>query len=364
MIRTKKILHRQCWRNIFLIILVHVVFLCGICLFWWLYPRIYMHIAYMKMDFLMPNSKQIINDFRQTGNTKVKPFNSFVKEDAYKIDPSEHFCDNTACGSLQMLFVVKSHVMNFGHRYAIRKTWGGVKQLRTKIVFIIGYTEFATPFIEEELKQYNDIVQLNIIDTYENLVYKTIYSIFWLLDLNIETEFIHFVDDDRLVNTLNVYNIASTQIAPSDLVMIGHKLNYPRPQRDVTSKVYLSPAEYPFSYLPSHIIGGTVLTNMKTVKMLAIGVSYVKVIPIEDSYFGIVAAAFNIEMRHHSGFLRYEMRANVLPYILSSPGYENIYALIRDWKLIKRRGFTFRPAMYIYNSWSLLFDRYVFSLNR
>ncbi|CAC5378226.1 unnamed protein product [Mytilus coruscus] len=249
----------------------------------------------MEMDLLMPHSKQIIKDIREKGN---------IKEDAYKIDPSEHFCDYTACDSLQMLFVVKSHVMNFGHRYAIRKTWGGVKQLRIKKEFIIGYIDIATPFIEEELKQYNDIVQLNIVDTYENLVYKTIYSILWLLDLNIETEFIRFLDDDRLVKTLNVYNIASTQIAPSDLVMIGHKLNFPRPQRDVTSKVYLSPAEYPFSYLPSHIIGGTMLTNMKTVKMLAFGILYVKLIPIEDCYFGIVAAAFDIEMKHHSGFLK------------------------------------------------------------
>lgn len=318
-----------------------------------------MNVTYMEIDFFMPNSREIMNDIRKTGNTNVKPFNSFVKDNAYKIDPSKHFCDNTACNSLQMMFVVKSHVLNFGQRYVIRKTWGNVKQLRTKIVFIIGYTDIETPFIEEELKQYNDIVQLNIADTYENLVYKTIYSMLWLLDLNIEPEFIHFVDDDRLVNTMNVYDIASSQIAPSDLVMIGHKVNFPRPQRDNNSKVYLSPEEYPFAYLPSHLIGGTILTNMKTVKMLAIGALYVKVIPIEDSYLGIVAAALGIEMRHHSGFLICKWPTDVLPYMLSSPGYEPTYALLRDWKFIKRQGLT---TMYIYyESWSLL-DSYVYQI--
>jgi hypothetical protein len=45
-----------------------------------------------------------------------------------------------------------------------------------------------------------------LIDNYNNLVYKTIFSIACLSDWNIKTQFVHFVDDDRLVNTINVYD--------------------------------------------------------------------------------------------------------------------------------------------------------------
>ncbi|CAC5412982.1 unnamed protein product [Mytilus coruscus] len=292
--------------------------------------------VYMNLDFLIPNLERITENIQETGTTKVKPLNVFMKEDAYRIDPSETICDNLNCDNLKLLFVVKSYVLNFGQRDAIRKTWGGTEGPRTKVVFIIGYIDSANPFIEIESKQYKDIVQLNIEDTYENLVYKTIYSLLWLSDVNIPTTFVHFVDDDRLVNTFNVYNVAINNITSRDLVIIGYKLDFSKPQRAIDSKVYLSPNEYPFSYFPSYVIGGTILTNMKTVKMLALGVTYAKIIQVEDSYIGIVATAFNIEMKHHPGFLPYKKRTtHHLPEILSSPGYELTYALLRDWKVIE-----------------------------
>jgi hypothetical protein len=47
----------------------------------------------------------------------------------------------------------------------------------------------------------------------------------WLSDSKIKTRFVHFVDDDRLVNTINVYNVALANIATTDMKMIGHKLS-------------------------------------------------------------------------------------------------------------------------------------------
>lgn len=64
--------------------------------------------------------------------------------------------------------------------------------------------------------------------------------------------------------------------------------------------------EYPFVYFPPYIIGGTLLTNMKTVQGLAAAVTYVKIMEIEDVFIGIVATAFKINMQHHSGFVPYK----------------------------------------------------------
>ena len=76
-----------------------------------------------------------------------------------------------------------------------------------------------------ESETYQVILQFNLIDDYTNLVYKTIFSIAWLSDLNIKIQFVNFVDDDRLVNTINVYDVALANIATTDYKMIGYKLS-------------------------------------------------------------------------------------------------------------------------------------------
>ncbi|CAC5407229.1 B3GALT1 [Mytilus coruscus] len=240
------------------------------------------------------------------------PLNSLLLETAFREDPVELF---EAFESIQLLFVVKSHMLNYGKREAIRQTWGLVKKLRIKTIFVLGHLHNMDHFADLESKWHKDIIQLNIEDKYENLVYKTIYTLLYLSKLNIKTEYVHCVDDDRLVNAINVYDVARQNIEQSDTVMLGFM-------------------DYPFLYFPSYIIGGTILTNMKTIHMLSIGIGHVRLIHIEDVYIGMVATAFKIEMRHHSGFLPFKKPVLMFSSFLSSPGYDHAYALLRDWRLI------------------------------
>ncbi|CAC5362048.1 unnamed protein product [Mytilus coruscus] len=238
--------------------------------------------------------------------------------------------------SIQLLFVVKSHILNFGKREAIRKTWGHVKNLRIKTVFVVGQSHNMDHFLDWESKRHKDVIQLKIEDKYENLVYKTVYALLSLSKHNIRTEYVHCVDDDRLVNAINVYDIAKQNIAQSDTVMLGFMVYLSRPDRSLTSKNYISFEDYPFLYFPSYIIGGTILTNMKTIHMLSTGIGHVRLIQIEDVYIGMVATAFKIEMRHHKGFFPFKKPVEMFRNILSSPGYDLAYALLRDWELIHR----------------------------
>jgi hypothetical protein len=102
-----------------------------------------------------------------------------------------------------------------------------------KTIFILGYTKEMQTLVDFESEIYQDILQFTLIDIYTNLVYKTIFSIAWLIDRTIKTQFVHFVDDDRLVNTINVYNVALANIATTDVKMIGHKLLFSVPDREV-----------------------------------------------------------------------------------------------------------------------------------
>ncbi|XP_071125940.1 beta-1,3-galactosyltransferase brn-like [Mytilus edulis] len=206
--------------------------------------------------------------------------------------------------------------------------------LRSRTVFIIGYLDGIDHLVQQESKYYKDVLQLSIPDQYDNLVYKTIYSLLWLLHVNIEAEFIHFVDDDRLVNPVHIYDFATNTIDSTELVMIGYKLELSRPNRNKNSKTYISPEDYPYSYYPPYLIGGTILTNIKTVRALAIAVAFIKIVPIEDVYLGIVALMANIKLKHHLKFLPYKQSPSNLWKTASSPGYATTYALLRDWHLV------------------------------
>ncbi|VDI21988.1 Hypothetical predicted protein, partial [Mytilus galloprovincialis] len=262
-------------------------------------------------------SDEISADIQEHGGSNVKPANIFLMKEAFRKNPKEVF---SVIHTVQLLFIVKSHILNFGNREAIRRTWGNVKELNVKTVFVVGYLHDMDTFVDFETKQYNDVIQVNMEDIYENIVYKTIYAVQILSGLNIKTEFVHIVDDDRLVNTLNVYNFATTSISQSEVALIGFMKYLPRPDRKVTSKNYISWNDFPFVFFPSYIIGGTILTNMKTINQLAKAVKYIRIIQIEDVFFGLVATAFKIDMRHHNGFLPSKIPVYLLRNTLSCPG--------------------------------------------
>ncbi|CAC5416241.1 unnamed protein product [Mytilus coruscus] len=286
-----------------------------------------------KNNLFWNNTEHILDDVLEKGGSNVTPFNTFLINDAFLEDPKKVF---EASDNIQLLLVVKSHLLNYGKRDAIRKTWGHVRKLRVKTVFVVGYLQNMTTVGYFESKLYKDIIILNVEDIYKNIVYKSIYSVICLSKLNITAEFVHLVDDDRLVNALNVYDVAKESIAQSDVAMLGYMFHSTKPFRRVTSKNFMSWEEYPFVYFPPYIIGGTILTNMKTIQVLAEAVKYVRIIQIEDVFIGIVAKAFRINMQHHSGFLPYKKPVNQLGNILSCPGYDIPYTLLRDWEILKK----------------------------
>ncbi|XP_052088157.1 beta-1,3-galactosyltransferase brn-like [Mytilus californianus] len=316
------------------------------CLLWICYVYLFFqkkheknHKHIKKLSIL--SVEKLVFDTNHRKILNKEPVNNFKEREIFLINPSELLCGNYKCDSLQVLFVVKSYVLNFGQREAIRRTWGGMTKLRSKTVFIIGYLDGIDYFVDFESEKYKDIVQLNINDQYHNVVYKTIYALIWLSQINITSTFIHFVDDDRFLNPLNIYDIARRNINSADLIVVGYLLNQSKTIRDKSSKTYVSPDDYPFDLYPPYIIGGTILTNKKTVGMLAVAVEYMKVIPIEDAYIGMVAHSINISLKHHAAFFAYKQ--NLTSFIrngVSSPGYENTHILMRDWDLLQTKTYS------------------------
>ena len=291
---------------------------------------------YFEFKYPAKNIPSILDEIERTGRTSEEPLNNVTKSYSVKHDPSPSFCKSVlSCENLEKIFIVKSFSGNFGQRIAIRNTYGNVKSIRMKTIFVLGYTKEIQTLVDFEAETYQDILQFTLIDIYTNLVYKTIFSIAWLINRNIKAQYVHFVDDDRLVNTINVYNVALANIATTDLKMIGHKLSLSAPDRKRSGKCYISVDEYEYDLYPPYLIGGTILTNMQVVNILLRSIPYIKILHIEDTFIGIIAKLAHIQVEDHSGFLPYYRAGPELIYKLSSPGYEDFKSIMNGWSFIK-----------------------------
>ncbi|CAL4117623.1 unnamed protein product, partial [Meganyctiphanes norvegica] len=98
----------------------------------------------------------------------------------FLIDQPSSFCDM----DLEVLNIIPLRPNNVKKRNNVRIMWGDpvvVNETKTKPIFIIGLAETSNEqkSLEEENALHHDILQLNIIDSYQNLTLKTWGSLYW-----------------------------------------------------------------------------------------------------------------------------------------------------------------------------------------
>lgn len=120
--------------------------------------------------------------------------------------------NNTKCNrkDIRLLILVKSSLEHFDKRRVIRQTWGfenRFSDVQTRTIFILGksYNIDVEKRIEEEHKQFGDIVQYDFIDEYYNNTIKTINAIKWASKYCNISRFYFFSDDDMYVSIKNLF---------------------------------------------------------------------------------------------------------------------------------------------------------------
>lgn len=102
----------------------------------------------------------------------------------------------------------------FEKRQAIRETWklhlenNLVKSLIdvAGVGFFIGTSDDnrTKETINQEARQHNDIIQVNIVDSYKNLTLKTVSVLNWVVNFCPRVNFVLKVDDDHFINLRNL----------------------------------------------------------------------------------------------------------------------------------------------------------------
>lgn len=197
-------------------------------------------------------------------------------------------CNHT--GPLLWAGMVLSAPGHFYHRRQIRSTWANHRQ----VVFLLGKANATIQLlIENEAREFGDIVQGNFIDSYRNMTYKHVMGLLWAKKHCSSASFILKTDDDVFVNT--AYLDSYLPSLPDQRLIFCPVMTASLVQRSYRSKWRVSPEEYSGRWYPSYCSGWVIVYSPDVVNLLYSQVQKEPYFWIDDVHItGTAAEKLNI----------------------------------------------------------------------
>uniref|UniRef100_F7BIY0 Hexosyltransferase n=1 Tax=Ornithorhynchus anatinus TaxID=9258 RepID=F7BIY0_ORNAN len=191
-------------------------------------------------------------------------------------------------------------------RDSIRKTWGNESLVAGYLVvrlFMLGnHDPIYTPGIQNESKEYHDIIQQNFLDTYNNLTLKVTMGMEWVTTYCPHANFVMKTDTDMFVNTEYLIQKLLVTISPTRLFFTGCVMRNHKPIRNKQSKWYMPVEVYPQDRYPDFCSGtGYVFSASIAEKILNASLS-IKYLHLEDVYVGLCLHRNKIPVASPPGF--------------------------------------------------------------
>jgi hypothetical protein len=139
----------------------------------------------------------------------------------------ENFCKNRP---VAVLFYIISTAIHAKRRHSLRKTWAQQRTWQSvsfSTLFFVGRpaSEESQRDLEDEWQQYGDVVQIDMVDTYENLTLKGVAAVKWLSTYCTPyVQYVIKVDDDVVVDTPSIAELMTSQILPQGPGHVGKLL--------------------------------------------------------------------------------------------------------------------------------------------
>ncbi|CAG2255812.1 unnamed protein product [Mytilus edulis] len=189
-----------------------------------------------------------------------------------------------------LLVLVYSATYKFDERHIIRKTFGSVSKFDNKLikyVFVLGQTMNDTQQkeIEQESVKYRDIIQGNFMDSYRNLTYKRVFSLFWMSRFCYNVTYVIKIDDDITINIPVLIPYLSNKQNKTK-VLECFLLTKARPRRGKRNKWYTSPSDYPFATFPPYCAGPSSIMSLDVIQEMYEATTIMPFFWLEDVYGG------------------------------------------------------------------------------
>ena len=179
-----------------------------------------------------------------------------------------------------ILIFVHTRASNFERRRFIRETWASVRRhdgLRVRTVFAIGRVANSPQIqqqIEDDARQYRDVIQFDFIDSYRNMTIKQLMALRWTQTYCPDARMVVKVDDDVFAN---VYALTSflhraqsnnqTERLKNNTLWCRKQRNT-NPLREPNSKWYVTEEEYKPKHYPVYCLGIWTIFFPPTIKHL------------------------------------------------------------------------------------------------
>ncbi|KAH8300226.1 hypothetical protein KR044_011856 [Drosophila immigrans] len=324
-------------------------------------PSIYMDVQKRHMS---------LSDWSANTSLDIKDYIA-PQQDTALIMP-RGFCSNKTF----LIIAVCTNLNNFVERQTIRETWGNTTEFNyaafgklhshmkgryqpakadrlrlyadylsgegdtltatVRVIFIVGRSTYESHLgnetlirLNNEAEMYNDIIQDNFIDTYNNLTIKSVMALKHISRSCAKTcAYFLKCDDDTFVNVPNLLHYLLGGTVPlyndtldyydrrSFLVMMphnslnattgimrGHQFCNVVPVSEVSSKWYMPYYMYQADAYPQYLSGAGYLMSIDVVDRLYEAALNTSLLYLEDVYItGLCADRANIKRKHHSLF--------------------------------------------------------------
>ena len=247
------------------------------------------------------SAKDLPKTIVSTG-TKVEMKNLVNPYNFKFITTCPHVCSESR---IYLVIFVHSSLEHFMKRNIIRDTWASLKEYHNKhiaTVFLLGQSQNASlqGLINAEIDKHKDIVQGIFIDTYRNMTLKHLMGLKWVTQFCSQSKFVLKVDDDTFVNTIRLIHFLERHVDETGSVTLRNAI-YCRtlegavPERNHSSKHFVTLKEYSASFYPTYCSGLAYVTTTEVVTQLHKFSPMPKFFWIDDIYVtGMLAEKINV----------------------------------------------------------------------
>lgn len=289
-------------------------------------------------------TKEIQPDYEESSKSpsaNVAKIGDFAKCFNFYLDHPT-LCGTDGGQSIPLMVIVSTAANQVESRDAIRSTWGGYFRLKkAKVIFLLGKTEDEElqQYVEDENKVYNDIVQADFLDNYENLTLKSVSLMKWVSLRCPTVPFVLKMDDDVMINVDLMLEFVQSRQGETKSIYGKVAKNW-MPHRNKNSKYYVSPEQFPGKQYPYFTTGPAYLFTGDSAKLLYDGSLSQPFLRLEDVVLtGIVAQKVGIVRWHQPLMKNVPVKVNICTFkeLMTSHKHspENMESL---WEEVTRPG--------------------------
>lgn len=191
-----------------------------------------------------------------------------------------------------LVFLVPVAPRDSAAREAVRGTWGSADRDVLTLFFSGLPEEEQRSNLQEEAGLHADMIQMDFVDSYQNLTIKTMMMMRWLSTFCPHATFGMKVDADVFVNVF--YLLEWLRSSPRRGFITGSVICDGQPRRDPNSKWFVSEEHYRDNTFPPYVSGAGYVFSGDMAGRISWASRFVRMIPLEDVYVGLCLRVLDV----------------------------------------------------------------------